>query len=139
MSWLMDYYRASEKWTSNSSLFTCSSCSLFWSRLCSATIFYDVFNLTGFLKRNRKGKVDKKKKTSTASVVNKDDVTGDDATTKEMGSDGEDNRKSETPTPEVDDEGFSKQPATKTGPSDPWSDFNQPSKNFYSSSDDSGF
>jgi hypothetical protein len=54
-----------------------------------------------------------------------------------MGSDGEDFRKSETPTPEVDDEGFSKQPAT-AGSNDPWSDFNRPSKNFYSSSDESG-
>ena len=91
---------------------------------------------SGFLKRNRK-KGDKKKKTSTASIV-KDDVTGEEVPAKDMGSDGEDVRKSETPTPEVDDEGFSKQPATKSGPSDPWSDFNRPAKNFYSSSDESG-
>jgi hypothetical protein len=91
---------------------------------------------SGFLKRNRK-KGDKKKKTSTASIV-KDDVTGEEIPNKDMGSDGEDVRKSETPTPEVDDEGFSKQPAAKSGPSDPWSDFNRPAKNFYSSSDESG-
>jgi hypothetical protein len=55
-----------------------------------------------------------------------------------MGSDGEDFRKSETPTPEVDDEGFSKQPPTQGGPSDPWAEFNQPRKMIYSSSDESG-
>jgi len=36
---------------------------------------------------------------------------------------------------DVDEEGFSRQPS---GASDPWADFNRPSKNFYSSSDDSG-
>ena len=57
---------------------------------------------------------------------------------KDIGSDGEDVRKSETPTPEVDDEGYSKQPpASSASANDPWSDFNQ-TKTFDSSSDDSG-
>ncbi len=46
-------------------------------------------------------------------------------------------RKSETPTPEVDDEGYSKQPSHSGTANDPWSDMNQ-SKAFDSSSDDSG-
>ena len=56
------------------------------------------------MKRNRK-KGDKKKKTSTASVTQADTGNNDDAAAKDFGSDGEDARKSETPTPEVDDEG----------------------------------
>ena len=65
--------------------------------------------MSGFLKRNRK-KGDKKKKTSTTSVSQTDAAsagTDDVTTTKDCGSDGEDCRKSETPTPEVDDEGRS--------------------------------
>lgn len=79
-------------------------------------------SLLGFLRRNRK---QKKKKSS----AGKDDEGG-------VGSDGEDVRKSETPTPEVDDEGFSKQPPPPSSGNDPWSDFNQ-AKNFDSSSDES--
>ena len=78
-------------------------------------------SLSGFLRRNRK----QKKK----SKAGKDDEGG-------VGSDGEDVRKSETPTPEVDDEGFSKQPPPPSSGNDPWSDFNQ-AKNFDSSSDES--
>ena len=86
-------------------------------------------HLTGFLRRNRRK--DKKKKSS-----NKDEDGTESV--KDIGSDGEDVRKSETPTPEVDDEGYSKQPpAASAGASDPWADFNQ-SKTFDSSSDDSG-
>jgi len=55
------------------------------------------------LKRNRK-KGDKKKKTSTTSV-SQADVATEEAANKEIGSDGEEFRKSETPTPEVDEEG----------------------------------
>ena len=62
------------------------------------------FFKSGFLKRTRK-KGDKKKKTSTASVTLADAGNNDDAAVKDYGSDGEDTRKSETPTPEVDDEG----------------------------------
>ena len=80
----------------------------------------------GFLRRRQKK--EKKKKSG-------DDDGGDSQ--KEMGSEGEDIRKSGTPTPDVDEEGYSKQPDT-TGSSDPWSDFNHPSKSFYSSSDESG-
>ena len=78
-------------------------------------------SLSGFLRRNRK----QKKK----SKAGKDEEGG-------VGSDGEDVRKSETPTPEVDDEGFSKQPPPPSSGNDPWSDFNQ-AKNFDSSSDES--
>ena len=77
-------------------------------------------SLLGFLRRNRK----QKKK----SKAGKEDEG--------VGSDGEDVRKSETPTPEVDDEGFSKQPPPPSSGNDPWSDFNQ-AKNFDSSSDES--
>ena len=84
------------------------------------------FNSIGFLRRRQKK--EKKKKSG-------DDDGGDSQ--KEMGSEGEDIRKSGTPTPDVDEEGYSKQPDT-TGSSDPWSDFNHPSKSFYSSSDESG-
>ena len=86
-----------------------------------------MFSFIGFLRRNRKR--DKKKKSS-----GKED---DAEAAKDIGSDGEDVRKSETPTPEVDDEGFSKQPPPPSSGNDPWSDFNQ-SKNFDSSSDESG-
>ena len=84
------------------------------------------FESIGFLRRRQKK--EKKKKSG-------DDDGGDSQ--KEMGSEGEDIRKSGTPTPDVDEEGYSKQPDT-TGSSDPWSDFNHPSKSFYSSSDESG-
>ena len=86
--------------------------------------------MTGFLRRNRRK--DKKKKNA-----EKDQDGGESV--KDIGSDGEDVRKSETPTPEVDDEGYSKQPPHPgaSGTNDPWSDFNQ-SKAFDSSSDDSG-
>ena len=59
-----------------------------------------------------------------------------------VGSDGEDTQKSATPTPEVDEEGYSKPPpnASKIGihDSDPWSDFHRHHKNIDSSSDESG-
>jgi len=85
-------------------------------------------NSTGFLRRNRRK--DKKKKST-----GKDEDGGESV--KDIGSDGEDVRKSETPTPEVDDEGYSKQPpASSASANDPWSDFNQ-TKTFDSSSDDS--
>jgi len=87
-------------------------------------------NSTGFLRRKDKKRRDKKKKSS-----GKDEDGGESV--KDIGSDGEDVRKSETPTPEVDDEGYSKQPpASSTSANDPWSDFNQ-TKTFDSSSDDS--
>ena len=53
-------------------------------------------------------------------------------------SDGEDVRKSKTPTPEVDEDGYSKQPDRRGTSSDPWADFNRPTDKFYSSSDESG-
>jgi len=85
-------------------------------------------NSTGFLRR--KPRKDKKKKSS-----GKEEDGGESV--KDIGSDGEDVRKSETPTPEVDDEGYSKQPpASSASVNDPWSDFNQ-TKTFDSSSDDS--
>ena len=65
---------------------------------------------------------------------------GDADSTKEAGSEGEEARKSQSPpSPDVDEEGFSKLPSQKgAGSADPWADFNRPSKNFYSSSDESG-
>ena len=87
------------------------------------------FTYLGFLRR--KPRKDKKKKSS-----GKEEDGGESV--KDIGSDGEDVRKSETPTPEVDDEGYSKQPpASSASVNDPWSDFNQ-TKTFDSSSDDSG-
>ena len=93
---------------------------------CSTDHNLKSLKLIGFLRRRQKK--EKKKKSG-------DDDGGDSQ--KEMGSEGEDIRKSGTPTPDVDEDGFSKQPDT-TGSSDPWSDFNHPSKSFYSSSDESG-
>ncbi len=58
-----------------------------------------------------------------------------------MGSDADtDARRSQTPTP-VEEDGFSRQQqasGTTAGGDDPWADFNQPTKSFYSSSDESG-
>ena len=78
--------------------------------------------IAGFLKNRRKKESRKK------SVKSKDDP---EAENKDIGSDGEERGRSETPTPENnDDEGFRPQP------SDPWADFNQSNKkSFYSSSD----
>ena len=56
-------------------------------------------------------------------------------------SDSEEVQKSVSPTPEVDDEGYSKPPpnASRIGiDDDPWADFNRHQSNFGSSSDDSG-
>ena len=79
---------------------------------------------TGFLK-NRKKK-DRKK-----SIKTKDDPENEH---KDIGSDGEERGRSETPTPENnDDEGYSKPPHGDSN--DPWADFNQKQKSFYSSSD----
>jgi hypothetical protein len=87
------------------------------------------------LRRNKRK--DKKKKSSSAGK----ELDGDgNESIKDIGSDGEDVHKSETPTPEVDDEGYSKQPPQPPGISsshDPWADFNR-TKTFDSSSDDSG-
>ena len=57
---------------------------------------------------------------------------------KDTGRDGEDVLNSETPTHEVDDKGYSKQPPAKAGVNhDPWLDLHQSKNHFYSSSDDS--
>lgn len=58
--------------------------------------FFNFFFTLGFLRRNRRK--DKKKKSSGKEEDGAESV-------KDIGSDGEDVRKSETPTPEVDDEG----------------------------------
>lgn len=58
-----------------------------------------------------------------------------------VGSDGEDTQKSATPTPEVDEEGYSKPPAHPSIgmiDSDPWADFNRYQTHLCSSSDESG-
>ena len=107
---------------------------------CFLTLSLSFFPILGFLTR-RNRKKDKKKKSSSAAASGKADEDGGESL-KDIGSDGEDVRKSETPTPEVDEEGFSKRPGATggrgAGSSDPWADFNQPTSNFYSSSDDSG-
>ena len=54
---------------------------------------------------------------------------------KDTGRDGEDVLNSETPTHEVDDKGYSKQPSRINH--DPWLDLHQSKNHFYSSSDDS--
>jgi len=81
---------------------------------------------TGFLKNRRKKD---RKKSSKA----KDDVENEN---KDIGSDGEERGRSETPTPEHnDDDGYKNPPPPSEG-SDPWADFNQGNKkSFYSSSD----
>ena len=57
---------------------------------------------------------------------------------KDTGRDGEDVFNPETPTHEVDDKGYSKQPPFNVGVNhDPWLDFHQSKNHFYSSSDDS--
>ena len=85
--------------------------------------------IAGFLKNRRKK--DSRKK----SVKAKDDNEGE---AKDIGSDGEERGRSETPTPENNDEdgGYKHQPSSSHLANDPWADFNQPAKkSFYSSSD----
>ena len=78
---------------------------------------------TGFLKNRRKTKERKK------SVKSKDGDPENEH--KDIGSDGEERGRSETPTPENNEE-----EAGQPRASDPWADFNQPpKKSFYSSSD----
>lgn len=81
---------------------------------------------TGFLKNRRK----KERKKSIAKT--KDD-SGDGEAGKEMGSDGEERGRSETPTPED----CVRLPPPSIPAPDPWADFNQAAnkKSFYSSSD----
>ena len=92
------------------------------------------------IKRGRK----KDKKSKKVSADNRDDDLEGETTkdTTAFGSDGEDTQKSATPTPEVDEEGYSKPPihASKVGmiDSDPWADFSEHQTNFGSSSDESG-
>ena len=82
----------------------------------------------GFLKNRRKK--DRKK-----SNKSKDEL---ETEPKDIGSDGEERGRSETPTPEQnEEEGFRNPPSSSNNnASDPWADFNQPEKkSFYSSSD----
>merc|ERR1712142_730189 len=80
---------------------------------------------TGFLKNRRKKD---RKKTSKS----KDDTENE---SKDIGSDGEERGRSETPTPEHNDDEHFKNPPPSEG-NDPWADFNQANKkSFYSSSD----
>lgn len=106
----------------------CVSCSSFLlikqcELLISLIINWFLSLCTGFLRRRNK----KKKRE-------------DEDSQKEIGSEGEEmTRKSQTPTPDVDEEGYSRQPSSSTHDgSDPWADFNQPNKKFDSSSDESG-
>ena len=79
---------------------------------------------TGFLKNRRKTK-DRKKKSKDGDPDNEH---------KDIGSDGEERGRSETPTPEHNEEEGVRNPPRDAN--DPWADFNQPpKKSFYSSSD----
>eukprot|EP00092_Neocalanus_flemingeri_P030331 GFUD01032926.1.p1 GENE.GFUD01032926.1~~GFUD01032926.1.p1 ORF type:complete len:1074 (+),score=275.05 GFUD01032926.1:199-3420(+) len=81
---------------------------------------------SGFLKNRRKK--DRKKSTKA-----KDDPENEN---KDIGSDGEERGRSETPTPEHNDEDGFKNPPPPSEANDPWADFNQSNKkSFYSSSD----
>eukprot|EP00092_Neocalanus_flemingeri_P030330 GFUD01032925.1.p1 GENE.GFUD01032925.1~~GFUD01032925.1.p1 ORF type:complete len:1132 (+),score=298.80 GFUD01032925.1:199-3594(+) len=83
-------------------------------------------SVTGFLKNRRKK--DRKKSTKA-----KDDPENEN---KDIGSDGEERGRSETPTPEHNDEDGFKNPPPPSEANDPWADFNQSNKkSFYSSSD----
>ena len=97
--------------------------------------------LTGILGIKRGRKKDKKAKKSSASIRD-EELEGGSKDSATVGSDGEDTQKSATPTPEVDEEGFSKPPShtSKIGmlDSDPWADFNRYQTHFCSSSDESG-
>jgi len=82
-------------------------------------------SVTGFLKNRRKK--DRKKSTKT-----KDDPENEN---KDIGSDGEERGRSETPTPEHNDDSLKDPPQPQLA-NDPWADFNQSNKkSFYSSSD----
>jgi len=82
---------------------------------------------SGFLKNRRKK--DRKKSSGKA----KDDTENEN---KDIGSDGEERGRSETPTPEHNDEEGYKNPPPPSEGNDPWADFNQGNKkSFYSSSD----
>ena len=102
------------------------------------SLFLLILGILG-IKRGRK----KEKKTKKSSACLKDEemehsISKDTST---VGSDGEEVQKSVSPTPDVDEEGYSKPPpnASRIGMNedDPWADFNRQS-NFGSSSDDSG-
>ena len=84
-----------------------------------------LYLFVGFLKNRRKK--DRKK-----SSKSKDDTENE---SKDIGSDGEERGRSETPTPEHNDDEHFKNPPPSEG-NDPWADFNQANKkSFYSSSD----
>lgn len=113
-------------------------CSTVVTSLCPKLNMSLYFIFPGFLK-NRKKK-DRKKSTKSKDSLE----TERDAEQKDIGSDGEERGRSETPTPDQnEDEGFrnprgSHQPSSSNNnnANDPWADFNQPEKkSFYSSSD----
>jgi len=82
---------------------------------------------SGFLKNRRKK--DRKKSSNKA----KDETESEN---KDIGSDGEERGRSETPTPEHNDDEDYKNPPRPSEGNDPWADFNQGNKkSFYSSSD----
>ena len=93
---------------------------------CALAMSNLIFSFLGFLKNRRKK--DRKKSTKT-----KDDTENEN---KDIGSDGEERGRSETPTPEHNDDDGYKNPPPPSEASDPWADFNQSNKkSFYSSSD----
>ena len=103
-------------------------------------LYFITVLFPGFLK-NRKKK-DRKKSTKSKDSLETERETEQ----KDIGSDGEERGRSETPTPDQnDDEGFRNprgvhqhQPSSSinNNANDPWADFNQPEKkSFYSSSD----
>ena len=101
-------------------------------------LYFITVLFPGFLK-NRKKK-DRKKSTKSKDSLETERETEQ----KDIGSDGEERGRSETPTPDQnDDEGLRNprgvhQPSSSinNNANDPWADFNQPEKkSFYSSSD----
>ena len=105
-------------------------------------LYFITVLFPGFLK-NRKKK-DRKKSTKSKDSLETERETEQ----KDIGSDGEERGRSETPTPDQNDEEGSRNPrgvhqhqhqpssSINNNANDPWADFNQPEKkSFYSSSD----
>ena len=100
------------------------------------------FICKGILGIKRGRKKEKKLKKSSAGIKDEELDLPNFKDTVAVCSDSEEIQKSVSPTPEVDDEGYSKPPpnASRIGinEDDPWADFNRHQSNFGSSSDDSG-
>lgn len=88
------------------------------------------WSVPGFLKSRKKKERSKKGKSK--------EEGGTETENKEIGSDGEERRRSETPTPDQTEDGYSEPPPDRANiATDPWADFQQPTNKraSYSSSD----